>query len=153
MSKEARQSSPFKLHGKVLAFNINPKGHIGGALVETSTGTAQINFAKHEAETLARSMNVGEAFDLEVQIESDGGDHIVYRTCDEAVEASGTIVRLNYDHDGKVNGYHLEDGTFVHVTHEGAKKYQLHIGEAVKATGSRHAGTDAVVLEATSIVR
>src|ERR1700690_2883645 len=130
MSKEARQSSPFKLHGKVLAFNINPKGHIGGALVETSTGTAQINFAKHEAETLARSMNGG-----------------------EAVEASGTIVRLNYDHDGKVNGYHLEDGTFVHVTHEGAKKYQLHIGEAVKATGSRHAGTDAVVLEATSIVR
>lgn len=38
MSKEAKSSSSIQLRGKVLGFNLSPKGHIAGALIDTQTG-------------------------------------------------------------------------------------------------------------------
>jgi hypothetical protein len=151
MSKKARPS--IHLGGKVVAFNISPKGHIEGALVGIPSGTVQLNFPKHSAETLARSMRVGSTIDVDAEIESDEGDHAVYRAKDSEVETDGNIVRLNYALQGEVNGYHLDDGTFVHVKPEGAQKYELRVGERVRVSGARHQGTDAVVLQARSVKR
>jgi hypothetical protein len=153
MSKEETPSSPVHLRGTVLAFNVSPRGHIEGAMVETDIGLAQLNFPKHRGEALARTMEAGSRIDVEAQLESDDGDHPVYRAFAGEGAASGTIVRLNYALHGQVNGYHLDDGTFVHVKPEGAKKYKLRAGEHVRATGSRRAGTDAVVLEASAVER
>jgi hypothetical protein len=153
MSKKAHASSSFHLRGKIVAFNISPKGHIEGALVESQSGTVQLNFPKHSAETLARSMRVGSTIDIDAELETDEGDLAVYRAGESEAEADGKIIRLNYALHGEVNGCHLEDGTFVHVKPEGAKKYELRVGERVRVSGSRHQGTDAVVLQARSIKR
>jgi hypothetical protein len=156
-SKKKRQASLPHLRGKLLAFNISPKGHIEGAVVKTATGSPiQINFPKHEAEALVREMRVGGEIDIEADFETDEGDHPVYlatgRGASEA-EARGKVVRLNYALHGEVNGCHLDDGTFVHVKPEGARRYKLRVGEKVKATGERRTGTDAVVLEAHAVER
>jgi hypothetical protein len=146
-----KEKSSLKLRGKVLAFNISPKGHMEGAMVETSDGPAQINFPKHHAESLARSMRLGAAIELEVKREPDEGEHPVYTAHGDEGEVTGTIVRLNYALHGEVNGYHLDDGTFAHVKPEGAKKYKLHVGDQVKALGLRRPGTDAAVLEVRAL--
>ncbi len=146
MSKHSRQ-----LRGTVLAFNISPKGDIEGALVETATGTAQLNFPKHAAAAMANTMRVGSKVDVAADEEPDEGDHPVYRASDEAAVVRGTIVRLNYALHGEVNGCHLDDGTFVHLKPDAAKKHKLRIGDKIKATGSRRSGADAVVLEAKSL--
>ena len=149
MPKNEKRSSS-KLRGKIVSFNISPKGHVEGALVSTSSGTAQVNFPKHAAD-FARSTSVGANIEFQVKREPDEGDHPVYAVQDEAGEVSGKIVRLNYALHGEVNGYQLEDGTFVHVKPEGAKKYKLRVGEKVRALGSRRVGADAPVLEARSL--
>jgi len=148
MPKMPKQSR--RLRGKLLAFNISPRGDIEGALVETSAGTAQLNFPKHDAAAMAKAMRIGSDIDVAAEPEPDEGDHPVYRASDEAGEASGTIVRLNYALHGEVNGCHLDDGTFVHLKPKGAKRHKLRIGDKIKATGSRRSGADAVVLEAKS---
>jgi len=155
-SKKKRHSSLPHLRGKLSAFNISPKGHIEGAIVETASGSIQINFPKHEAEALVRAMRVGAEIDLEADFETDEGDHPVYLAARNGAaesEASGTVVRLNYALHGEVNGCHLDDGTFVHTKPDGARKYKLRVGERVKATGERRTGTDAVVLEAHAVER
>ncbi len=144
MPKKEKRS---KLRGQVLALNISPKGHIEGAVLETSDGRAQVNFPKHSAELFARATPVGANVELDAEGEPDEGEHPVYTALDAEDEISGTIVRLNYALHGEVNGYHLDDGTFVHVKPEGAKKYKLRVGDRVKASGTRRRGTDAVVLE------
>jgi hypothetical protein len=154
MSKKARPpSSSSRLRGKVVAFNISPKGHIEGALIETAAGAKQLNVSKHDAETLARSMRVGSMIDLQADLEADEGDHVVYRAEDSEAETDGTIIRLNYALHGEVNGCHLDDGTFVHVTPEGARKYELRVGERIKGSGPRRQGADAIVLQARSVKR
>ena len=153
MSKKSHPSSSVHLRGKVVAFNISPKGHIEGALVGSPGGTVQLNFPKEGAETLARAMHVGSKIDIVAEFETDEGDHAVYRAEDPGAEADGKIVRLNYALHGEVNGCHLDDGTFVHAKPEGAKKYKFRVGERVSVRGSRHQGTDAVVLQARSVKR
>jgi hypothetical protein len=151
MSKEGK-SSP-RLRGRVLSFNLSPKGYAEGALVETATGLAQLNFPRRESGAFARSMHIGGDIDLVARLERDHGDHPVYKVRGEQGEANGTIARLNYTLEGEVNGYHLDDGTFLHVHPEEAKKYKLQAGETVKATGVRHPGSDAVVLEVRAVER
>jgi hypothetical protein len=145
VSKKSHQ-----LRGKVLAFNISPKGHIEGVLVETAKGTAQLNFPKHAAHELAETMSIGSTIDVTAEPEPDEGDHPVFRASDEAAEVSGTIVRLNYALHGEANGCHLDDGTFVHLKPEGAKKHKLRVGDKITAKGTRRTGADVVVLEARS---
>ncbi len=151
MSKETKSPASVELRGKILAFNINPKGRIEGVLVETTAGTVQINFPKHAAEILARSMEVGAQAYLLGELETKEGEHPVYTACGEEAEAKGTIVRLNYSPHGEVNGYHLDEGTFLYINPEEKKKCKLRMGDKVKATGSRRAGQDAVVLEVDTI--
>ncbi len=140
-AKTTHSSSKLHLHGTVLGFNIGPKGHIDGALVETANGLAQLTFPKHTADSLARGMHPGSIVGFHVELETEAGGHPVYLVCDEESSASGQIVRLNYALHGAINGYHLEDGTFLHCKPDGAEQYDLHVGESVKATGHAAGGT------------
>jgi hypothetical protein len=149
MSKKEASSS--SLHGKVLAFNISRRGQVEGALLATTTGLAQLNFPKHRAETLARSMRVGARVELTARLEAEDGSHPVFTASEKEGETSGTISRLNYALRGEVNGYHLDEGTFVHVKPAEARKYKLAVGDRIRVSGSRHSGPDAVVLEVNAI--
>jgi ribosomal protein L31 len=151
MSKKEKPSASAELRGTVLAFNLSPRGHIEGALVETATGLVQINFPKHHSEALAQSMHVGSTIAIDAELETNDGAHPIYRTSEKQGEASGTILRFNYTPDGEVNGYHLDEGTFVHVKPDGARKFRLDVGDKVKATGSRRPGANAMVLEADEL--
>jgi hypothetical protein len=144
------KTSVSQIHGKVVAFNISPKGQVEGALLD-APGRIQVNFPKHRAEELTRSARIGAQVDIKVEREPDEGDHPVYTAIDEEEAASGKIVRLNYALHGEVNGYHLEDKTFLHVKPDGAKKYKARVGDVVKATGARRAGSDVVVLEVSEL--
>jgi hypothetical protein len=146
---------PVRVRGTVVARNVSPKGHFEGIMIATIAGASQINFPKHEAEALARSLTVGSEIDVAVTLESDGFDHPVYVLAEQEGEgeARGTITRLNYALHGEVNGFHLDDGTFVHLNPEGAKKHDPRVGERVVVTGERRRGSASVVLEATSLQR
>jgi hypothetical protein len=151
MAKKQPKTRP--LRGKVIAHNISPKGHVEGALVDTPEGLAQINFSKHGTEELSRSAKVGASIDLAVELEDAEGDHPVYRASDPIGVVTGAVVRLNYARHGEVNGYHLDDGTFVHVKPEGAKRYKLRVGDQITAEGVRRAGKAAVVLEPEKLTK
>jgi hypothetical protein len=148
MPKHAHPSPPLPLRGEVTAFNISPKGHIEGVLLRTSSGRAQVNFPKRGSEALPGSMKVGSKVALQVELKSDEEEHPVYELCDAEAEVTGTVVGLNYALHGEVNGCHLDDGTFVHLKPEGAKRHALRVGNKVRATGVRRAGPSCVVLDA-----
>jgi hypothetical protein len=154
MPKKNRLEST-RVRGKLLAFNVSPKGHIEGALIKTLDGTAQVNFPKHEAEALARTMTAGSAVDLKAELETEEFDHPVYVASEmvDDAELDGKIVRLNYALHGEVNGFHLDDGTFVHLKPEGFKKSGVKVGDSVTATGSRRLGVAGAVLEARTVAR
>ena len=150
--RNKNRHSGSQLRGTLVAYNISPKGHIEGATIDTTNGLAQLNFPKHAAERMARTMAVGSVVDLPVELEHDGGDHPVYVPNEhDDGQASGTIVRLNYALHGEVNGCHLDDGTFVHLKPEKAKRYELRLGTKITATGSRRPGADVTVLDAKTV--
>lgn len=148
-----KSPKPFALRGKVVAHNISPKGHVEGALIETAKGIAQLNFPKHDAGALVRATKVGATVDLPAELEDEDGDHPVYRANDAGGSVTGVVVRLNYALHGEVNGYHLDDGTFVHVKPDGAKRYKLRVGDRITAEGSRRTGDAATVLEPDHVTK
>jgi hypothetical protein len=154
MPKKNRPEST-RLRGKLLAFNVSPKGQIEGALIKTANGTAQVNFPKRDAESRARTMTVGSTVDLNAELETEEFEHPVYVASEMADEAEleGKVVRLNYALHGEANGFHLDDGTFVHLKPEGFQKCGVKVGERVTATGSRRLGVAGPVLEARTVAR
>jgi hypothetical protein len=140
------------LCGKVVAHNLSPKGHVEGALIETPRGLAQLNFPKHDDE-FAAAAQIGAAIDLAAELEADDGDHPVYRACAASRAVTGNVVRLNYALHGEVNGYHLDDGTFVHVKPDGAKRYEVRVGDRITVEGHRRVGTAAVVFEPEQLTK
>jgi hypothetical protein len=125
---------------------------IEGALVETARSSIQLNFPKHDTGPFA-SLRAGSVIDLDADVEVDDGEHSEYRAGPSEASISGTIVRLNYALHGAVNGWHLDDGTFVHAKPDGARRHRLRVGERIEARGPRRTGPDAAVLEARAIKR
>lgn len=146
-----KRPSTSVLRGRVLSHNISPKGHVEGILVENDAHVVQVNFPKHAATNLVKRHPVDSAVELAVEREDDEGDHPVYVARAVAAQVSGTVVRFNYALHGEVNGYQLDDGTFVHVKPDGARRYKIAIGDRVLASGDRREGEDAVVMEAEQV--
>jgi hypothetical protein len=152
MSKKKTGAEASRLSGKLISFNVDPRGEIEGAMIDTSGGLAQVNFPKHLAPALAKSMRVGARIEIGVTPEKSEADHSLFRATDDAT-VTGTIKRLNFTLHGEVNGYHLSDSTFVHVKPEGARKHRLVVGDRITATGPMRAGLDARVLECKRVAR
>lgn len=136
------------LRGKVLSHNVSPKGHIEGYLLDTAKGTVQINLPKHGGAAPA----VGTKHELTGELEDDEYDHPVYRAADAEGEVTGEITRLNYALHGEVNGFILDDDTFVHLKPEGAKKAKLKLGDRIVAKGHMKTG-EVRVLETTRVAK
>ncbi len=151
--EKIQTSSHVHLKGIVLGFNLSSIGSVEGVLVETANGPEQVNFQQHEVEALARSITVGANVDLSVTFDSDAGDHRVYRYAPDEFEITGRVVRMNYAPHGVVDGYFLEDGTFLYVSPEDARVHRVCLHEYIKATGTKRQGVQGPVLEVRTIER
>lgn len=146
-----KRSSTSVLRGRVVSHNISPKGHVEGILIDSDDAITQVNYPKHAATNLAKRFPVGRAVELAVELEDDSGEHPVYVIDEIADDVAGTVMRFNYALHGEINGYHLDNGTFVHVKPDGARRYKVALGDRIVATGPRHEGIDAVVVEAEGV--
>jgi hypothetical protein len=142
---------PVLIEGRVTSFNISPTGEVEGILLACGEKTVQVNFEKH-AEGQARP-SLGASIAVHAVLEEDEHDHPVYRLAPEEQTVHGRVARLNYARHGEVNGYVLEDGTFIHLKPEGARRHRVRVGEEVSAEGTRRVGEAATVIEATSVTR
>ncbi len=151
MPKESSAPSVV-LRGRVVSFNVSPKGDLEGVVLQLRDGTAQVNFAKgaHEA---AERWTVGSSVSLRGVLEEEGFAHPVYRLEPEEGCVRGKVARLNFARHGEPNGFVLDDGTFVHQKPDGARKQRVRVGDRVRATGEVRVGRAATVLEATSVIR
>ncbi len=147
MSKHPSPPTPSRIRGTVVAFNFSPKGHREGVVVQTPTGLTQVNFPKDPAELLARTTHLGSTVDLVAEADITGGDHPVYRATAPGSDVTGTVARLNFALHGEVNGYQLDDGTFLHVRPDGARRYRFNVGDRVRASGPQLHGPAAMVVE------
>jgi hypothetical protein len=90
---------------------------------------------------------------VRAELETDEGAHPVYRVIDEEAEVSGKVTALNYSRHGNVNGYQLDDGTFIHLSAERASGVEFHVGDAIRVQGVQLASPEIVMLEARTVER
>lgn len=137
------------LTGKVVAHNYSPKGEIEGLMVDTKDGLAQLNLPKHGGPIV----DIGKKISLEVDPHDQEGDHPVYLMAESPDTLEGRVERFNYSRHGEVNGYHLANGTFVHVKPDGARRSKVAIGDRIRASGQRKQGAHAIVIETDAVKR
>jgi len=143
---------PVLVEGRVSAFNLSPKGQIEGWLLACTEGTVQVNLPKGSEASLSGA-SVGDAVAVHAVLEEESHAHPVYLLVPEAQRIQGRVARLNYARHGEVNGFVLDDGTFIHLKPEGARKHPVRVGEEVEVQGTRKLGPAAAVLEATTVTR
>lgn len=154
MPKKAAKSTGKRreLRGKLESFNISPRGTVEGAIFRGVEGAFQINLPKDAAAKPAR-WKVGSVVVAvgERKPDHDHGAHPVYELAvyqlPEEAQLEGRVVRLNYARHGEVNGAHLDNGTFLHLKPDGARKHELEPGDSVQARGRKKSGADADVIE------
>lgn len=134
------------LEGKVVAFNTSPRGARESVLLRVKKQLVQVTYPKERAPSLSE-IEIGSELRVDVRAGDAHGDHPVYDAVEEEAEAEGKVVRLNYARHGELNGFHLDDGTFVHLKPEGARKRNVRVGQRVTIRGRRIVGPDAVVVE------
>ncbi len=158
------------LQGTVTAYNFGPGGEPNGLMLSTAGGkTVQVNFPPHAADALANAAAVGADVKLTAAPTRSFPDHPVYELAsiigpdghemhvpkpgdEEAAKVSGTVKRLNYARDGRVDGAVLDDGTFVQSGPEGAEAADLSVGQPLSAEGHRRgAMSGQTVIEADSV--
>ncbi|MFT3693819.1 MAG: hypothetical protein QM831_11800 [Kofleriaceae bacterium] len=144
---------PTFIEGKVEALNISPKGHIEGALIATKAGVVQLNLPKHPGPDVLR-LDVGSRIRSAAELlDDEDGEHPVYDAVAADGVYEGVVARFNYARHGEVNGYHLEDGAFIHVKPDGAARLKLKISDRVRAKGRAVQGADALVIECTDVTK
>ncbi len=148
-----KEANTVHLSGEIVAFNLNPKGYPEGVVIRTPSGVAQVNYPKHGGHALRRATQLGSIVAVRAELETDEGAHPVYRVVDDEAEVSGKVAALNYSRHGNVNGYQLDDGTFVHLTDDKAKGAEFHVGDAIRVQGVQLASPDIVMLEARTVDR
>ncbi len=161
-----------KKKGRVLQFNVSPKGIYEGLLIKTVKGNVQMNFPPEFAEEVASLAAAGQDVTaLGVLEESrEGAGHPVYslselhgagdrkllvsgKAADELAKGAhafdGIAKQLNYAKHGEVNGAILDSGDFIHLKPHGAREIQLKVGQKLKGRGSsRPMAGGGVVVEA-----
>jgi hypothetical protein len=159
------------ISGVVRQHNFSPKGEIEGLLLDTSTGTVQVNFP-HGPEAGARptpppgtTLRLAVAPDRHAA-KHEPGDHQVCEFVSDADagpdptdgnRAEGVVVRLNYARHGEPNGVVLDTGDFVHLKPHGMRLAALAVGARVVAEGparptvTGHRAVDATVVNGVEI--
>ena len=143
-----------KVTGIVQSFNVSPKGHYEGLLLESQGESLQVNFPQEWGETIAELAAPGASIHIEMEPHEKNGHslHPVYRLLALTNEKqrkfsliedgrsgnghfSGKVDRLNYALHGEVNGAILDTGDFLHVKPHGAAALALTVGMKVKGAG------------------
>jgi hypothetical protein len=150
------------LRGKVVGFNLSPKGVPEGILLHLANdgGIVQINFDPEVASQVTKvategqplTVDAGEAdahaesahpvFGLVGLFDASGKSLFVAEGSPEPdVSVRGKIVRLNHARRGEVNGGILDSGEFVHLKPHGVKAIGgLSVGQTLEARGEVRSG-------------
>ncbi|HEY0253595.1 MAG TPA: hypothetical protein VGC41_18810 [Kofleriaceae bacterium] len=136
-----------KIQGTVVAHNLSPRGDIEGMMIETALRTVQVNLPKHGGTIVP----VGQLAAIDVEGHDSEGSHDVFLAREASDSVEGKVVRLNHSRHGEVNGYVLEDGTFVHTKPDGARRLKIKVGAQISASGERRVGPHATVIEADTV--
>lgn len=148
--KKISHSHTITLRGRIRAFNLSPKGAIEGALIETKDGLAQVNLEKGQSSTWKE----GEQLEIRATPESSHGKHEVYKLAGDDDQVSGRVERVNYARHAEPNGFVLDDGTFIHLKPEGAKRFRtIKVGDRICARGRVSRGDKARVIDTDHIER
>lgn len=143
------------VEGVVQGFNYGPEGDIESFMLAAGDGpAAQVNFPPHMSDAIAKAATVGATVKLTVEPDRGQADHPLLRLVsmigadgvemklagdDKDGHVEGTIQRLNYDRQGRVNGVVLERETFVQINPEAAAGLKLAVGQKVTVEGKQHA--------------
>lgn len=140
-----------KKSGIVQSFNVSPKGHYEGLLLEDASEIFQVNFGREWGANVLDIAMPGSHITVEVESREAHGEpsHAVYDLINITGEGkgesavdfadgkfSGVVERLNYALHGEVNGAILNTGDFLHVKPHGAAALALTVGMKIEATGS-----------------
>jgi len=137
---------------ETVLFNLSPKGQIEGWLLACAERTVQVNLPK-DSDARAPEPKLGETVTVRAVLEAKEYAHPVYLLVPEAHTVHGRVARLNYARHGEVNGFILDDGTFIHQKPEGAKKHPVRVGDEVDVKGTKRVGPAATVIEARDVTR
>jgi hypothetical protein len=150
------------LRGKVVGFNLSPKGVPEGILLDAADdgGIVQVNFDPEVAGQVTRVVVEGQAltvdaagadahaeaahpvFDL-VSLSDAGGKplFVAEGSPEPDVSVRGKVVRLNHARRGEVNGGILDSGEFIHLKPHGVKAIGgLSVGQSLEARGEVRSG-------------
>ena len=135
-------------HGIVQSFNISPKGHYEGFLLQNGKEIIQLNFPPESSAAVAELASPGARIEVEAEQHDEPKPHAahpVYRLLsvdkhrlDSPADRcfTGVVQQLNYSLGGEVNGALLDSGDFLHLKPHGAAALKLAIGMQIASTGS-----------------
>ena len=140
--------------GIIKSFNVSPKGHYEGLLLEGSSGTVQLNFPRESRPEVAELAPAGTEIEAQlvadetsekschpvfevVSIRRKGGREVALADGNGsgARHFEGVVERLNYALHGEVNGAVLDTGDFLHLKPHGARAIKLDPGMRIAAIG------------------
>ncbi|MGN6507583.1 MAG: hypothetical protein ACTHM6_18660 [Tepidisphaeraceae bacterium] len=150
------------LSGKLISFNLSPKGVPEGMIIQQIDAAAgdvvQINFSPELAGQVTRIVQPGDAitaetvpfheaeddahpvYDLVRLTTSDGNTLTAEGAPEMGVRVQGVVVRINYARRGEPNGAILDTGDFVHLRPHGARAIALSLGQSITAEGDVRSG-------------
>jgi hypothetical protein len=160
-----KSAQDIRIKGKIIHYNISPKGMYEGMLIETKEKKIQVNFPKEQGAVISASYPKGSTIELEVETYEDDkdrkGSHKVYSLTTLpkgkkkdafSGQVKGKVKTLNYALHGEVNGAILESGDFIHMKPEGAKAVSLKVGQTLTVEGElRPSSLSNRVIEAFSV--
>ena len=163
MSKKTKKETI--ISGKVLQYNLSPKGHYEGMLIESNSGTVQVNFPKDGNSYNPVQHKIGKLISIIAtsfeEAKERKSEHPVYdfKAMDGKKDdknpklfdgfIKGKVISLNYALHGEVNGAIIDSGDFVHVKPEGADAIKLKLGQEISVEGkSRPTSLPHLIIEA-----
>jgi hypothetical protein len=158
------------LSGTVDALNLNAGGMPNAIILkDSSSHIMQVNFPPFASMAVSAAVAVGDQVTLTAVPRKSMPDHPLYELVtlsgakdqhvtvprpgdDQTVHVDGVVKRLNYGHEGEVDGAVLESGEFVHVGPREAEQLNLAVGRKLAVDGhARPAMTNVKVIDATSV--
>lgn len=143
------------IKGKILSFNISPKGFCESFLMNDGKRTIQINFPREAGDNAADGLKTGQKVSLEGDPIDDprASSHPVFTwSGQQKTDYKGSVKQINFSRHGEPNGAILKNGEFVHLHPEGAKAVNLKIGQKLSGKGEATTSPNGyVVIEAQTV--
>lgn len=138
------------LRGKIIAYNLNACGEAEGVVLDADGLSIQVNFPLERKTGLRAILQLEQYVELFVRQVDSPARHAVYVASGVVTHAEGIVTRLNYAHDGGVNGYQLDNGMVI-LCRAAGHKVSVSVGDRIAAGGRLRVGVQAPVLDTDAV--